>query len=47
MAEQFEFVSAKKSKVKLSYEPSGNIKISDKMAFQDLHNGPEWHFYGL
>jgi hypothetical protein len=25
----------------------GNIKISDKMAFQDLHNGPEWHFYGL
>lgn len=32
--ELFEFVSTKKSKVKLSYEPSGEVKVSDKKAFE-------------
>lgn len=34
MAEVFEFKSTKNSKVKLSYVPSGAVKISDKKAFE-------------
>jgi hypothetical protein len=34
MAEVFEIKTDKGTKVKLVYEPSGNIKVSDKKAFE-------------